>query len=206
MTWYVEWRPTVRRRGKIQLVPVDELYRYTGFRSVYAYNNEVYRHILDTNSTKGLHGSTVYSDMLLLDFDDCAPKALEFQGFLERNNINYQRFTSGNRSIHFHVELVEPMMGASVPWQQKRWVQQNAEGADISFYHPSGMYRLTGTYHIKNPGHKKCILDEKTDGIGLKIEIKQTMKIPQISVDLYDEIDYNKILTHLKFKTVDGKK
>ena len=88
MTWYVEHRPQVRRVGRIRLVPIDQLDNKYGFRSVYAYDEATKDRIIEANSTRGLHGSELYSDVLLIDFDDCREDAINFQNYLILKQIS----------------------------------------------------------------------------------------------------------------------
>lgn len=155
--YYVEIRSTVRRSGKPKLVPLADLDKYTGFRSVYAYTAEVAEEILADGGTKFMRGTPVYSDVLLMDFDDHDPT--EFRELLISNNIAFEEWDSGNRSVHFHVPIV-PMYGPNVPNSQRAWVKKHAPTADISFYHPAGQYRLPRTYHAKNAGKCKSLVAE----------------------------------------------
>ena len=183
MQYYCELRRTLRRDGPIQLVPLDDLQYLTGFRSVYAYTEEVARTILEAKTTSILRGQPVYSDMLLIDFDAFDPA--EFRKLLLRNGIAFQVWDSGNRSIHFHIPIV-PMFGPDVPSMQKAWVKQHAPDADISFYHAAGIYRLPGTYHAKNPGHCKKLLEERS-GSALEITATSAGWTPRTGPILRDE-------------------
>lgn len=197
--WYVEHRPQVRRQGKIKLIPVDQLADKYGFRSVYAYDEDTKNRISAANSTKGLHGCDLYSDTLLMDFDNCGEDAIKFQNDLLLKQISHQMFDSGNRSIHFHIPLEKPMIGPQIYQIQKAWVIQHAPTADISFYQPAGMYRLDGTYHVKNPGHRKfCLADVKYK---TKLDLQEYQsdtdrKLPKMVI-LDDVSEYYSLLSHL---------
>lgn len=198
MIWYVEHRTQVKRLGKIHLVPVTEIQNHFGFRSVYGYNLTTKEHIEVINSTKGLYGVDLYSDTLFLDFDDAPEAADKFEQYLIISNTMYTKWDSGNRSIHYHIPLLEPMIGPNVARIQKNWVSKNAPGADLSFYQPAGMYRLPGTYHHKNPGHCKRLLHE-ADGNKLSIPLEVPswhFEQPVMQLDLEDE-DYYRILANL---------
>lgn len=164
---YIEIRPTLKRGGAPKLVPMEDQAKYTGFRSVYAFPLEVAEYIKDANSTRFMQGIDVYSDTLFMDFDDCDP--IEFRQWLKDSNIAYEEWDSGNRSVHFHIQI-EPMEGPDVPSSQRAWVKKHAPQADVSFYHPTGIYRLPRTYHSKNPGHCKTLV-ELNSGIPLKIPV-----------------------------------
>lgn len=201
MKWYVEHRPQVRRQGKIKLVPIDQLEDKYGFQSVYAYDEATKDRIIAANSTKGLHGCNLYSDTLFMDFDDCGEDAIKFQNYLILHRISHYMFDSGNRSIHFHIPLENPMIGPHIYLIQKAWVVQHAPSADISFYQPAGMYRLEGTYHVKNPGHCKTCLADVSYKTKLDLQVYQpqtVIKMPKILVPCVDtDADFYNMLAHL---------
>lgn len=154
--YFVEIRPTVKRYGPPRLVPLDTVDNFTGFRSVYAFPPSSVSRIQEANSTKFMQGLVVYSDTLFMDFDDYEPT--EFRQWLKDQGIAYTEWDSGNRSVHFHIEI-EPMEGPDVPASQRAWVKEHAPNADVSFYHATGLYRLPRTFHYKNPGHCKTLVD-----------------------------------------------
>jgi hypothetical protein len=172
---YCEHRDTLMRHGRIELVPVDELEGLRGFRSVYEFNEDIAKEIQQRNSTAGLRGVPVYSDTLFLDFDDAATAATKFKELLIDKNYAYDEYTSGNRSVHFHV-YIEPMEGPNVPYYQKSWVKKHAPNADISFYHPAGIYRLPLTFHSKRPGFRKQLLSSRG---GDRLKIPTDIPVPK---------------------------
>lgn len=159
MTYYVEVRPTLKRNGTPKLVPISEVGKYTGFRSVYAYPKAMADHIRSTGRTSDMRDQSVYSDTLFMDFDDVDP--VGFRDWLKYFGVAYEEWDSGNRSVHFHI-TIEPMFGSHVPYSQKLWVKEHAPQADITFYHPAGQYRLPRTFHKKNPGHCKKLVYKQT--------------------------------------------
>lgn len=126
-----------------------------GFRSVFAYDKETADFIRERGSTAKLLGFSVYADTLFMDFDGHDPTA--FREWLLKSPLAFEEWDSGNRSVHFHIPL-EPVYGVWVPEACKRWVKQHTPTADTSFYHPSGQYRLPGTYHVKRPGRRKELI------------------------------------------------
>jgi hypothetical protein len=152
--YWVEVRSTVQRKGEISLIRLDSIKHHTGFRSVFAYDDETVIRIMEQKSTQGLKNTPVYADTLFMDFDGHDPT--DFRKFLDEQRLSYLEYDSGNRSVHFHVFL-EPIFGSWVPKACKDWVKKHAPTADISFYHPAGMYRLPGTYHAKRPGRSKTL-------------------------------------------------
>ena len=157
MSYYVEIRAGVRRTGPPRLVPLDEVSKHLGFRSVFCFDADTASLINELGSTSNLRGRPVYCDVLLLDFDQGDP--VEFREWLRSSGLAFETYDSGGRSIHFHIP-VEPVFGPWVPAAAKKWVQQHSKGADISFYHPAGMYRLPGTFHAKHAGRSKHLIEE----------------------------------------------
>jgi len=154
--YWVEVRPTVRRSGRPNLVPLSDVDKYSGFRSAFAFDETTKAAIEERGSTSYLRGTSVYADTLFVDFDRSDGSTLIET--LKAYGIRFTRWHSGGRSIHLHVSL-EPVFGPWVPLSCKKWIRSNAHDADISFYHPAGMFRLPRTYHEKRPGHCKQLLE-----------------------------------------------
>lgn len=199
---YYEHRTTKIRQGPPRLVTRDELDQRRGFRSVYGWPIEAADHVRTTGSSAGLKWFPVYSDDLLLDFDDNPGGTQAALDCLAAAGIGYSWWDSGGRSNHFHIPI-EPMLGQSVPFSQKQFVAARFPGADLAFYHAAGMYRLPGTAHEKNQGQYKT-LNEQVPGKILRIPmISQPMFRPSASGgSSRDPADLDAILTHMLFKTV----
>lgn len=202
MTYYYEHRPTKIRQGPPRLVTREELDQRRGFRSVYGWPEDAANHVRTTGSSAGLKWFPVYSDELLLDFDDAPEAADRAVSWALDSGVAYSVWKSGGRSIHLHIK-VQPMLGQSVPHSQKQFVAATFPGADLAFYHAAGMYRLPGTAHEKNPGCYKELI-EKWDGIAWPIPlINQPLFRPSASRGSQrDPADLDAILTHMLFKTV----
>jgi len=167
MIWMVEHRATTRRLGPPRFVPLDSIEFCRGFRGVYAHPAHIAAMATEQRHMRGLVGSDLYSDTLFLDFDNNPDAAARFASHLTEMGVGYQQFDSGNRSVHFHVPIVT-MIGPAINLAQRDWVKRHAPGADVTFYHPAGLYRITGTFHVKNPGHCKHLTDQMA---GAKLEI-----------------------------------
>jgi len=167
--FYVEVRATVRRSGPIRLVPLDEIHEHHGFRSVYAFDEETAEQLREQGTTSGLCGASVYAEEILVDFDGRDSKA--FRDQLMADGIDFAMYDSGNRSDHYHIRL-EPVQGWWVPAAMKEWVKRRAPTADLSFYHPAGMYRLPGTFHWKKPGQMKHLVMSNT---GKPVKLDQSL-------------------------------
>lgn len=162
-----EYRSNVSRSGAPVYVPFNVLLNLQGFQSVFGIPlEEAEKNTVRGSSAKSTY--PVYCDTLLLDFDDCPDKAALAEEYLKQAKVAFLKFDSGNRSIHLHA-AIEPMCGVAVPGSIKQWVSANMEGADTSFYHNQGMFRLPGTVHRKT-GRKKLLL-ERVDGHRLIIPV-----------------------------------
>jgi hypothetical protein len=154
VTYYYEVRPTVSRIGKLRFVPADELHLHTGFRSVYGYDEALVDLLLDRGSTEAMAGYPVFANELIVDVDDddLVPQVAEQ---LKKLGVSFQWFNTGRRGAHFHV-ATEPLCVRNLPHSMRMWCKSNMpEGVDLTIYREAAVIRLPGTWHEKNPGHRK---------------------------------------------------
>ncbi len=152
MSYLVEIRTAVQRRGPPRLVPLAEVDQHRGFRSCFAYDAATVQRIREQGGTGGLRNCEVFADMLFMDFDGHDPT--QFREWLAGSGLGYEEWDSGGRSVHFHIPM-QPVFGAWVPQACKQWTRRHAPTADVSFLHPAGVYRLPYTYHSKHAGRCK---------------------------------------------------
>lgn len=174
MTYYVEIRATVQRSGRPRLVPLTEVGNYRGFRSTFAFSEQLAARIEATGAMRDLRGESVYADTLFMDFDGHDPA--DFRLWLQSSGLAWDEYDSGNRSVHFHIPM-EPVEGAWVPQAMKAWTKLHAPTADTSFLHPAGQYRLPGTYHAKQPGRRKQLV---ASGLGVPLVLERPSIMPRI--------------------------
>lgn len=170
--FWLEVRAWKARRGLPFFVRLGEEARCSGFRSVYAYSQDLKDEILARGTTAEMGLVPVYSDVLLLDFD--SGDTGDFGEWLIDEGVAFESYISGGRSIHLHVHIV-PMFGERVPYSQKGWVIAHAPLADVSFYHAAGQYRLPGTVHEKTGKRKQLTLTHP----GRRLEIP-TLELPRL--------------------------
>jgi hypothetical protein len=139
---------------------------------VYEFDTKTVEKLKEVGNTRELRFLPVYSDTLFVDFDNNPEAAKKFADLLRSRELGFEVWHSGGRSVHFHVPL-EPQEGFAVPASQKAWLRVNAPGADLSFYHAGGIYRLPGTFHAKYPGQQKALL-ASVPGELLRLETVQT--------------------------------
>jgi hypothetical protein len=161
--------------------------------------------IIDQNSTRGLASMPIYADEVLVDFDNnelAATKAIEW---LTQRELGFTAWHSGGRSIHLHIPC-EPMTGLGVSGIHKRFVMANMAGADLSFYHGAGMFRLPGTLHEANPGQYKKLLNiYEGKLLSLQMYIPDYEVSPKYSLRAESERsteESEKMLTYLMFRQV----
>lgn len=147
-----------RMNHEVRLVDREELENLVGYRSLYGFSPEAVEQIRQNKGTYNLNGFEFYSDELLVDFDNAPEAAEKMEDDLR--GYSYTKYDSGGRSIHFHIPI-EPMHSAAVPLIQRQWMKHFYPEADESIYKTSGMFRLDGTYHEKNPGKRKRLLDAR---------------------------------------------
>lgn len=181
--YLVEIRPAVRRTGPIRLVPLADVGSHTGFRSVFCYPTVTVDTIMENKSTSYLRGLPVYCDTLLVDFDSCTGERM-IQHLLD-NGIGFDKYHSGGRSIHLHVPI-NPIEGPWVPEACKQWVKNTDRTADVSYYTMSGQFRLPGTFHSKNLGGVKHLL-QSYPGSKLTIEQPEQEELADMQVTGTDE-------------------
>lgn len=153
VTKLYELRSGFRSAKNPVFVKKSDLSGKTGFRSIYGYPKE----ILEIGLRR--HNLPLYSDTLFLDVDNNQPATDRIQQWLLDNKVKFKLYWTGNRGHHFEIPI-EPMEGQHVPHLQKTFVQKTFPGADLSLYKSTGIIRLEGTYHTKNPGGKKSLVQE----------------------------------------------
>ena len=197
-----EIRTTKIRQGPVRLVTREDLDQRRGYRSVYGFPPEAVAHVQATRSTAGLKWFPVYSDELLLDFDDNPEAAIRAIKRCRDNNLSFSWWNSGGRSAHLHIQAV-PALGQAVPASHKEFVSIEFPGADLAFYHAAGMYRLPGTAHEKNPGQYKELV-ERWDGRPLDIPLISSpmFKPGAAATGSKDAAELDLILTHMMFQTL----
>lgn len=183
MNYFFMVTPTVKRVGLPDFVPVDRLYQYQGFRSVFMFPSEAVDEIRAQGHLRRLTHLPVAAAELLIDFDDNLERAQEFNKWLYEEGYVYNRYASGNRSVHYHI-LTTLLTGPSVPYSHKKWVREHAPGADLTIYHHVGLFRLPQTWHEKNPGHRKqLVASGGYRTLHIPLEERKFISVPMTSLD-----------------------
>jgi hypothetical protein len=138
-----------------------------GFRSVYLYDEDTYKFIVEQNAVRALDRFPVYSDTLFVDFDDGDASIDRFKSILNSCKVAWEMYFSGSKGYHFHIPI-EPMYGVHVPYSQKQFILGlGIETADTSIYKHTGLIRLKGTWHHVTNRQKELV--ESSQGDVLRI-------------------------------------
>lgn len=174
MTYYVEWRRTVRRVGPLKFVALDQLEGRAGFRGCYGFPKAAAEHLQSLGRTAKLRGVPVYADTLFVDYDsDDGPE--EFEETLRGLGLAFEIWHTGRRGVHFHIPH-EPIFGSDTPQRHKAWVTDHAQGDwDPTIYRPAAVIRLPGTWHEKNPGHRKQLVTRQD---GARLKLPSPLRVP----------------------------
>ena len=150
-----EWRDSIERRGPPILLEAPD--RQYNFRSLYGYAPNTINIIQKNKHTRGLKGISCYSDLLIIDCDTLDDMALTNDRLAELG-IAYEVWSTGNRGLHFHIDI-EPMFGPNTIWSQIIWLQENNlwEIVDRSIYREGGQIRVPGAIHRKTNKPKELV-------------------------------------------------
>jgi hypothetical protein len=167
MYWSEYCSKVFSRKGT--MVPVEQLHKLTGFRSVYLFTQNDAQCIKKSNSSSGMTKYEVFSNELFLDFDgdDALLKADNvFRACQDYHDFSTTMWFSGSKGYHIVIKI-QDMFGLDVPYSQKLFVQ-NAFGKDYcdeSIYKHSGLIRLPNTVHQKTGKRKVLVKEHKGSNI-----------------------------------------
>ena len=162
-------------------VHIGDVINYKGYRSVFAWSREDADSAKSAGTVKVLKDRPAFSDTIFVDFDDNEPGALGFKAFLDEEDIIYEMYFSGGRSIHFHIGI-EPVYDIRVPFSVRKTMENFKRfGYDPSVYNYCSLFRLSGTLHEKTG--KPKILTESGGFYRLSIDLFEPPKINLVTTD-----------------------
>ena len=139
-------------------IPVDDLGNHTGYRSVFAWSSEHATEAKTAGTVKVLKDRPAFADTIFVDFDNNEKGALAFKRELDDEDVLYEMYTSGGRSLHFHLSMM-PIYDVLVPNSVRKYMENfKSYGYDPSVYNYCSLFRLPGTVHEKT-GKPKELLD-----------------------------------------------
>jgi hypothetical protein len=170
--YFYEMCLTVRDRcGK--MLELQELSKYTGFRSVYGFSENAATLIKAQGHSRGFARFKLYADIMFVDFDDQPEEAEKLKQSLLDFGVAFEVWDSGNRSFHFHIPHT-PKFSKDLPYTHKQVLKAlgvDLTKVDITLYRPNSIFRLPRTRHQKT-GNPKVLLD-KIEGDILDFSIKE---------------------------------
>ena len=141
-----------------EFIHIEDVVNHTGYRSVFAWSREDADSAKNAKTVKVLKDRPAFADTIFVDFDDNETGALGFKSFLDSEDILYEMYFSGGRSIHFHVGM-EPVYDVRLPNSVRETMKSfKSFGYDPSVYNYCSLFRLSGTVHEKT-GKPKVITD-----------------------------------------------
>lgn len=179
--WYVEHALEVFSR-KGRMVPLSDISRYYGFRSVYAFSQEDAEEIKKSRSSKGFNRFSVFSDKLLFDLDNGDQGLNDIIGWADNEGFGYEIYESGSKGLHVELPTVAKY-SPSLPGTHKEIAKKIYPKADLSIYRHGSLYRLPGTIH-KKTGNPKKLVESVQSNILLDFELKtEEPKIKALEID-----------------------
>lgn len=138
-------------------VPVEHLTQHTGYRSVFSWSLEDANAAYSAGTVKVLKDKPAFADTIFVDFDNNEKGAMAFRDELYMQDVLYEMYTSGGRSIHFHISTM-PTYDILVPNSVRKFMQSfKRYGYDESVYNYCSLFRLPGTVHEKTGKPKELL-------------------------------------------------
>jgi len=162
-------------------IPVTDLDNHTGYRSVFAWSSEHATEAKTAGTVKVLKDRPAFADTIFVDFDNNEKGALAFKKELDDEDFLYEMYTSGGRSLHFHLSMV-PAYDVLVPNSVRKFMQRFSQhGYDQSVYNYCSLFRLSGTVHEKTGKPKELI--DRGGFYSLELNLVAPDKIAIVSAD-----------------------
>lgn len=162
-------------------IPVVDLDMHTGYRSVFAWSSEHATEAKTVGTVKVLKDKPAFTDTIFVDFDNNEKGALAFKQELDNEELLYEMYTSGGRSLHFHIQTV-PVYDVLVPNSVRKFMQKFLQyGYDQSVYNYCSLFRLSGTIHEKTGKPKELI--DRGGFYTLELNLVEPDKIAVVTAD-----------------------
>jgi hypothetical protein len=162
-------------------VPVEHLIQHTGYRSVFSWSLEDANLAYSAGTVKVLKDKPAFADTIFVDFDNNEKGAMGFKETLDDQDFLYEMYTSGGRSIHFHIPMV-PQYDIRTPHSVRKFMENFKQfGYDPSVYNYCSLFRLPGTTHEKTGKPKQLI--ECNGFYSVSIDLVDPPKINVIATD-----------------------
>lgn len=174
--------------GQVNLLPFNAAIQLPGFISSFGMPFSTAEFIRSTNSTSGMRGMQLFTDLLYIDFDDAENDAADAETTLQRLGLQYELFSTGRVGrYHFHVPC-NPLTRSDLPMRVAEWVSQNFNGYDPKIYMTSGVIRTPGTFHAKAAGQRKHLVHSE-EGATLDLMTATKTMMPKVFTGSTGEVD-----------------
>ena len=176
---YAEYAFYVNSR-KGNMLPITEVMRQKGFRSVYLFSEEDAKSIIANGHSRNMGQYIPYANELFIDLDDhnYIDEALSN---LDKLGWRYTCYLSGSKGAHCHIPH-NISCGYGLPALHLSLAQQVHPKADTSLYRMGSLFRLPGTIHqktgkskqlLRTGGESTLILPWTVEGAKPVIEFKE---------------------------------
>jgi len=164
-----------------KFIPVETIPNHTGYRSVFAWSSDDASSANAAGTVKVLKDRPAFVDTIFVDFDNNEKGAMAFRDVIDNEDILYQMYSSGGRSIHFHLSTL-PQYDVRVPYSVRTFMEGFKQyGYDPSVYNYCSLFRLSGTIHEKT-GKPKELLE--TGGFyNIELDLIEPPKINLVTTD-----------------------
>ena len=193
MGWYLEHAQDVMLR-KGNLFPREVVMSQTGFRSVFAFAEADAKQIIQQGSSKNFSRFAVFTDELLLDFDNGRDEQFNrAEKWARDSDCTFSVFESGSKGLHLEIAAV-PKYGRTVPMSQQAFVETiMGVTSDVSLYRHGSLYRLPGTLHKKTGKPKKRVASNLGDAL-----VDYTLLDESCIIDFGSDSVHDKVVASLE--------
>jgi hypothetical protein len=128
------------------MLPSSQTETMTGYYSVYQFSKESAAKFNSSLDEQLIKKDELYSDELILDFDNGSEKANEFCKYLQLNNINYKVYFSGSKGFHIYIKTL-PLRGSGIFKIHKQYCKELQLDIDYSLFRANSIITIPGTPH-----------------------------------------------------------
>jgi len=161
MKLYREWtkKPEHRRGTMLPESQIKLLLKSSdpGYESVYAFDEDAAKTIIESKSSAGMARFPVYTRSLIMDLDNGPDQLALAEVKLAELGLGYDVWFSGSKGYHIVLTLDTLCSGRNVPYSQRKWVEGISVGADLSLYQHGRILSLPGRIHPKTGKRKEKV-------------------------------------------------
>jgi hypothetical protein len=140
--------------------------------------------IKEQGGTFGLSSMPLYTDRVILDFDDAPEDYERSVAYCLKQDWDFDAYLTGNRGHHIHIYVV-PYSEPGVHIRSATWASAHFKGYDDTMFKCSGVTRIPGTHHSKT-GRKMVRVDGSRSGVTPDIRDAK-LSIPTVAHNLGED-------------------